>query len=120
MWVILRPFTGTEPITYKRDWFELRYALLQFRPYQRPYLPTAVASVQSPAGVTLLGKHGAVVLTITVPRDPSAGSTDLSVPWASAQESEAAHGLKVKREDWRFTWRKLEKRQMMPGWARGG
>ena len=50
--IILRLFTETDPITYKSDWFELNEAILQPRPYQQPHLPVAVASVQSPAGVT--------------------------------------------------------------------
>jgi limonene 1,2-monooxygenase len=101
--VILRLFTETEPITYKSDWFELREALLQLRPYQRPYMPVAVASVQSPAGVVLAGKYGAAVLTITVPRDPSPNSeSDLRNLWTVAEESAAEHGQAVRREDWRL------------------
>ncbi|HXH10319.1 MAG TPA: LLM class flavin-dependent oxidoreductase [Alphaproteobacteria bacterium] len=101
--IILRLFTETEPITYKSDWFELREALLQLRPYQRPYMPVAVASVQSPAGVALAGKHGAAVLTITVPRDPSPNNeSDLRNLWAIAEESAAEHGQVVRREDWRL------------------
>jgi limonene 1,2-monooxygenase len=101
--VILRLFTETEPITYKSDWFELREALLQLRPYQRPYMPVAVASVQSPAGVALAGKYGAAVLTITVPRDPSPNSeSDLRRLWEIAEESAAEHGQEVRREDWRL------------------
>jgi limonene 1,2-monooxygenase len=101
--VILRLFTETEPITYKSDWFELREALLQLRPYQRPYMPVAVASVQSPAGVVLAGKYGAAVLTITVPRDPSPNNeSDLKNLWAIAEESAAEHGQEVRREDWRL------------------
>jgi len=101
--VILRLFTEIEPITYKSDWFELREALLQLRPYQRPYMPVAVASVQSPAGVVLAGKYGAAVLTITVPRDPSPTSeSDLRRLWDIAEESAAEHGQEVRREDWRL------------------
>jgi limonene 1,2-monooxygenase len=101
--VILRLFTETEPITHKSDWFELREALLQLRPYQRPYMPVAVASVQSPAGVVLAGKYGAAVLTITVPRDPSPNSeSDLRRLWDIAEESAAEHGKEVRREDWRL------------------
>jgi limonene 1,2-monooxygenase len=101
--VILRLFTETEPITYKSDWFELREALLQLRPYQRPTMPIAVASVQSPAGVVLAGKYGAAVLTITVPRDPSPNSeADLRRLWEIAEESAAEHGQEVRREDWRL------------------
>jgi limonene 1,2-monooxygenase len=101
--VILRLFTETEPVTYKSDWFELREALLQIRPYQRPHMPVAVASVQSPAGVVLAGKYGAAVLTITVPRDPSPNNeSDLKNLWAIAEESAAEHGQEVRREDWRL------------------
>jgi limonene 1,2-monooxygenase len=101
--VILRLFTETEPITYKSDWFELREALLQLRPYQRPYMPVAVASVQSPAGVVLAGKYGAAVLTITVPRDPSPNNeSNLRDLWTIAEESAAEHGQEVRRDDWRL------------------
>ena len=100
--VILRLFTESEPITYKSDWFELREAMLQLRPYQKPYMPVAVASVQTGSGVTLAGKHGAAVLTITVPRDPSAGPTDFRWLWNIAEESAAEHGQTINRDDWRL------------------
>lgn len=100
--IILRLFTETEPITYKSDWFELREGLLQLKPYQRPYMPIVVASVQTPAGVALAGKYGAAVLTITVPRDPSSGPSDLKGLWDIAEDSAAEHGKRVNREDWRL------------------
>ena len=100
--IILRLFTETEPITYKSDWFELKEAIVHLRPFQKPYMPTAVASVQSPAGVALAGKHGASVLTITVPRDPSAGPTDLNALWTVAEDSAAEHGQVMNRHDWRL------------------
>ena len=100
--VILRLFTETKPLTYKSDWFSLREAMLQIRPYQQPYMPLAVASVQSPAGVALAGKFGAAVLTITTPRDPSSGGADLQGLWTIAEESAAEHGQTVRREDWRL------------------
>ncbi len=102
--IVLRLFTETEPITYKSDWFELNEAMLQLRPFQKPYMPIAVASVQSPAGVALAGKYGASVLTITVPRDPSAtGGTNLKFLWDIAEESAAEHNQTVNRFDWRLT-----------------
>ncbi len=99
---IMRLFTETEPISVKTDWFELNEGMLQLRPYQQPHMPVAVASVQSPAGVTLAGKHGAAVLTITVPRDPSAGPSDLEGLWSIAEESAAEHGQQMNRHDWRL------------------
>jgi limonene 1,2-monooxygenase len=101
--VILRLFTETEPITYKSDWFELREAMLQLRPYTKPHMHVSVASVQSPAGVALAGKYGTSVLTITVPRDPSPGNeSDLQKLWSVAEESAEAHGQEVRRQDWRL------------------
>ncbi|MYC30437.1 MAG: LLM class flavin-dependent oxidoreductase [Chloroflexi bacterium] len=102
MGIILRLFTEDEPITYKSDWFELREAMLQLKPYQRPYMPLSVASVQSPAGVAMAGKYGASVLTITVPRDPSAGPSNLKGLWEIAETSAAEHGQTVDRHEWRL------------------
>ena len=102
--IVLRLFTETEPISYKSDWFELNEAMLQLRPYTKPHMPIAVASVQSPSGVALAGKYGASVLTITVPRDPSAtGGTNLKFLWDVAEESAAEHDQTVDRFDWRLT-----------------
>ena len=101
--IILRLFTEDEPITYKGEWFELNEALLQIKPYQRPYMPIAVASIQSPSGVVLAGKYGASVLTITVPRDPSAGRADYSKLWDIAEETAKENSKVVRREDWRLT-----------------
>ena len=101
--IILRLFTEEQPFTYKSDWFELNEAMLQLRPYQKPHMPIAVASIQSPSGVALAGKYGASVLTITVPRDPGAGQADLKGLWEIAEESAAEHGQTVNRFDWRLT-----------------
>ncbi|MCI0438289.1 MAG: LLM class flavin-dependent oxidoreductase [Chloroflexi bacterium] len=101
--IILRLFTATEPVTHKSDWFELKEAMVQLKPYQRPYMPIAVASIQSPSGVALAGKHGASVLTITVPRDPSAGQSNLKALWEIAEQSAAEHGQVMNRFDWRLT-----------------
>ena len=99
--VIMRLFTETEPITYSTDWFELRDAVLQLRPYQRPHMPVAIASVQSPSGVALAGKHSAAVLSMSVPRNTT-GESALEYLWNVAEESAAEHGNTVKREDWRL------------------
>lgn len=37
-------FTSDAPVTYESDWFTLRDACLQQRPYQRPCLELAVAN----------------------------------------------------------------------------
>ena len=97
--VIIRLFTETDPITYKSDWFELNEAVLQLRPYQQPSIPIAVASVESPAGVSLAGKHGAAVLSLSVPRD-TVRKTSLKELWSIAEETAAEHGKAMRREEW--------------------
>tara|TARA_B100000029_G_scaffold516817_1_gene635140 strand:- start:115103 stop:116266 length:1164 start_codon:yes stop_codon:yes gene_type:complete len=100
--LIVRLFNENDPITYKSDWFELNEAVLQLKPYQENGIPLAVASVQSPSGVQLAGKHGASVLTITVPRDPSKSPTDLKDLWNIAEESASEYGNTMDRKDWRL------------------
>ena len=99
--IIMRLFTETEPITYKSDWFQLKEAVLQLRPFQQPHIPIAVASAQSPAGPRLAGKHGAAMLSLSVPRD-TVRRTSLQELWAIAEETAAEHGKTVRREDWQL------------------
>src|SRR5919205_1281797 len=98
--IIIRLFTETAPLTYVSDWFELHDAVLQLRPYQRPHMPIAVAAVRSPAGPALAGKHGAAVLSMSVPRETEARA-DINYLWSVAEEAAADHGQTVRREEWR-------------------
>jgi limonene 1,2-monooxygenase len=43
------------------------------------------------------------VLTITVPRDPSAGPADLEALWRIAEESAEKHGKTMDRNEWRLS-----------------
>ena len=47
--VILRLFRETTPFSVDSEWFQLRDAVLQLRPFQRPHPPIAVTSMESPA-----------------------------------------------------------------------
>ncbi len=96
---IMRLMSSPEPYTVKTDWFEMNDAVLQLRPYQDPIVPVAVASVESPAGVTLAGKHGATILSLSVPRD-TIRKTSLAELWTIAEETAAEHGKTMHREDW--------------------
>ena len=100
--IIQRLLTETEPLTYKCDWFQLNDAVLQIRPYQQPSIPLAVASVQSPAGVIAAGKHGAGVISLSVPRG-AVRETSLKELWSIAEQSAAEHGKTVRREEWRLS-----------------
>jgi limonene 1,2-monooxygenase len=97
--VIIRLLTSTDPLTVKSDWFELNEAVLQLRPYQYPSIPVTVASVQSPAGVQVAGKHGAGVLSLSIPRD-TVRQTSLQELWAIGEETAEKHGKTLRREDW--------------------
>ena len=96
---IVRLMSDTEPYSIKTDWYEMNEAVLQLRPYQDPIVPVAVASVESPAGVTLAGKHGASVLSLSVPRD-TIRKTSLAELWSIAEETAAEHGKTMHRKDW--------------------
>jgi limonene 1,2-monooxygenase len=99
--IIVRLFTETEPLTYVSDWFELHDAVLHLRPYQRPYMPLAVAATQSPAGMISAGKQGAAILSISVYTGVS-GPVDLKKQWQIAAETAAQHGKTVSRDEWRL------------------
>jgi limonene 1,2-monooxygenase len=101
--IILRLFTEVEPITYESDWFTLRNARTQLRPYTRPHMPVAVAAVQSPAGMVAAGEVGAGVLTMSVPRGKDASA--LAGFWGIAEETAERHGRTMDRNEWRVVLR---------------
>ncbi len=61
---ILLLLTGDDPVTYETDWFRLRQARLQLRPYQHPCFEVAVAAMVSPAGPGLAGRFGTGLLSL--------------------------------------------------------
>jgi limonene 1,2-monooxygenase len=99
--VILRLFREEEPITYESDWFTLRSARLHLRPFTHPHMPVAVAAVQSPAGMVAAGKHGAGVLSLSLPRGAQETSA-LREFWGIAEQAAAEHGNVMDRSQWRI------------------
>src|SRR5260370_19860814 len=61
--VILRLLNEREPITIDGSWYRLRDAALHLRPLQAE-MPSAVASMISPAGMKTAGKYGGRVLSV--------------------------------------------------------
>lgn len=98
---IMRLLTEPEPITHRSDWFQLNDATLHLSPYTKPHFPIAVASVQSPAGVTLAGKHGLGVLSLGS-FVGHRGAVDPKAQWAVAEETAAKHGRTMNRAEWRI------------------
>src|SRR4030095_1541059 len=61
---ILALLRSEEPITRETDWFTLRAARLQVRPYTYPHFEVAVAAMISPSGPRLAGKHDTALLSL--------------------------------------------------------
>lgn len=99
--VIVRLMTDTAPLTVESEWFTIRDAVLQLRPYQHPHPPLAVTSLESPAGMRLAGRFGAGVLSLTTAKS-AGGVVDLRAQWAHAEDAAAAAGRTVRRQDWRL------------------
>jgi limonene 1,2-monooxygenase len=59
--VMLRLLEGGDPVTAETDWFTIRDAVLQMRPYTQPHMQFAVASAD-PRNVALMGGLGGKVL----------------------------------------------------------
>jgi len=96
---IIRLLRG-ERVTLKTDWFDLRDAFLQLRPYSRPGLEMAVASARSPVGALLAGKYGLGILSIGGTSDEALKFH--SANWATAEEAAREHGQRVERDKWRM------------------
>jgi len=99
---IMALLTSDEPVTRRTDWFELVDGRLQLKSYSEPHLPIVVASVQSPAGVELAGKYGAGILSAAA-RVGERGLVDLREQWQIAEQTAAAHGKTMRREEWRLS-----------------
>jgi limonene 1,2-monooxygenase len=99
--IIMRLFTDPTPLTYESDWFRLKDATLQLRPYTQPHPPLAVASMESPSGPLAAGRYGAAILSLAV-TGGQRGKVDLKKMWAIAEEEAARHGKTMNRADWRL------------------
>jgi len=117
--VIRRLLRGDARFSHDSDWFTLRDAALQLLPLQED-LPFAVASMISPSGMTLAGKHGTGVLSIG--SMSTAGLQALPTQWSFAEESAAQHGNTVQRADWRIvmSWHIAESKAQARAEAKDG
>lgn len=117
--VIKRLLNGDDRFSHESDWFTLKDARLQLLPIQDD-LPFAVASMISPSGMTLAGKHGTGVLSIG--SMSTAGLDALPTQWQFAEDSAAEHGNAVNRDDWRvvMSWHIAETADQARKEARDG
>ena len=97
---ILLLLRSDEPVNYQTDWFTLRDARLQLRPYTQPHLEVAVAAQVSPAGPRAAGRFGCSLLSIGA---TSAGGFDvLGHHWNVVEERAAQFGQVADRSAWRL------------------
>ncbi|MFP6707827.1 MAG: LLM class flavin-dependent oxidoreductase [Alphaproteobacteria bacterium] len=117
--VIRKLLRGEERFDHDSDWFTLREAKLHLLPVQDD-LPFAVASMISPSGMTLAGKHGTGVLSIGSMSE--AGLQALPTQWSFAEDAAREHHNIVDRKDWRIVmfWHIAETREQARQEAKDG
>ncbi len=98
--VILELLAGEKPVSCTTDWFTLKDARLQLRPYSDPCFEIAVAAQVSPSGPRLAGRFGHSLLSIGA---TSQGGFDiLGGHWNVMEERAAEYGTNVDRRKWRL------------------
>lgn len=97
---IMALLTSDEPVTMTTDWFTLRDARLQLRPYTKPHLEVAVAAMVSPSGPRAAGRFGVSLLSVGA--TTQGGFNALETAWDIATERAAEYSNTVHREDWRL------------------
>ena len=99
---ILALFRSEEPVTRETDWFTMREARLQLRPYTYPHPEVAVAAMVSPSGPRLAGKHDVSLLSLSM--SMAEGFAAIGQAWGVVTEQAAKTGAK---EPDRRSWRVL-------------
>jgi limonene 1,2-monooxygenase len=97
---IVHLLASDEPLTRETDWFTLRDARVQLRPYSRPHMELAVAAQVSPAGPRAAGRHGLGLLSLGA--TTLNGFDALGAHWKTCEELAAEHGKTVDRSKWRL------------------
>ena len=117
--VILRLLRGEPRFSYETDWFKMKDAQLQLLPVQEK-IPAATASMVSPSGMTLAGKHGIGALSIG--SMASEGITALATQWDFAEDAAKKSGCLVNRDECRvvLNWHLAETRSEAERQARLG
>jgi limonene 1,2-monooxygenase len=97
---IVALLTSDEPVNIETDWFTLRNARLQLRPYTHPHFEIAVAAQVSPSGPRLAGKMGFNLLSIGA--TTQGGFDVLGSHWSVMEERAAEFGTVSDRRGWRL------------------
>ena len=96
---VLHLLSSDEPLTMETEWFTLKDAVLQLRPYTKPRIEVAVPGVASPTGARLAGKYGISLLTIGAAA--AQGIDQFAMHWDVVEQQAAQHGRTTDRSQWR-------------------
>ena len=91
---LMQLLTTIEPLTLRTDWFALREAVLQLRPYTHPHLPIAIVTGRNPEALARIGRHGARWLTM-LPHNLA----DFESAWAQVEAAAQEAGRTASRHD---------------------
>ena len=87
-------------MSIETDWFTLREARLQIRPFTDPHPEVAVAAMISPSGPRAAGKYGCSLLSIGASQ--RSGIDLLGSHWTVMEERAEQFGQRAERRDWRL------------------
>jgi limonene 1,2-monooxygenase len=96
---VVRLLAG-ETVTMKTDWFELRDARLQMRPYSADGIDMAVAATISPAGPRAAGRYGLGMLSVGATTEM--GFDILGQHWGVLEQRAQEFGQTADRAKWRL------------------
>src|SRR6266852_5285444 len=97
---IIALLTSDEPVSMQTDWFTLREARLQLRPYSYPHFEIAGAATVSPAGPRTAGHYG--VGRLSLGATSMGGFAVLGDHWKIWNDQAQEHGHQVDRSTWRL------------------
>jgi len=98
--IIVRLLESEEPIDYEGRFWSLRDMRLQFRSYQQPRMPLAIATSGSRKGLELAGKYGMILMSMAGKnrgQNPSHAEQ-----WTILEQTAAENGIQASRENWRM------------------
>jgi limonene 1,2-monooxygenase len=98
---ILALLRSDEPVTRETDWFTMKEARLQLRPYSHPHFEVAVAAMISPSGPRLAGTYGVSLLSLSM-QIIEGGFAAIGQAWGVVEEQAAKVGNPPPdRDNWR-------------------
>jgi limonene 1,2-monooxygenase len=98
---VMHLLTSDEPLTVDAGWFKIVDGLLNYKTFQRPHPPIAVAAVSSPGGPRVAGKFGLPLLSLTGQDD--ANLATIAEHWKIMESRAGEFGtVPAARADWRL------------------